>query len=155
MKAEESIKLDLMKKFAIAEDKIRVTRARRLFVELAHADFEKVFVYAKDTLKFGHLVSITGFDEADKLAFMYHMAHDNGVVLNLRFSVSKESPVIHSMTKYFPGADIYERELVDLFGAKVEGLAEGNRYPLTDEWPRNEHPLLKDWKPADKKERAA
>jgi len=36
---------------------------------------------------------------------------------------------------------------MDLFGAKVEGLPEGPRYPLPDDWPKNQFPLRKDWKP--------
>jgi len=154
MSAEETVKLSLMKKFGIADDKIRIPRPRRLFLETSQADFEKIFAFAKDELKFPHLVSITGFDDPQGLSFMYHLAADNGVILNIRFTVPKENPVIHSVTAYFPGADIYERELVDLFGAKVEGLAKGNRYPLTDDWPQGEHPLRKDWKPGQK-ERAA
>ena len=42
---------------------------------------------------------------------------------------------------------IYERELVDLLGARVEGLVPGVRYPLPEGWPEGDHPLLKDWKP--------
>ena len=154
MTAEENIKQDLIKKFGIADDAIRVARARRIFVELAQHDFEKVFAYAKEKMNFNHLVSITGFDEPQRLAFMYHLAQDSGIILNLRIGVEKENPVIRTVTGYFPGADIYERELVDLFGARVEGLTAGNRYPLTDEWPKGQHPLRKDWKPAAKKERA-
>jgi Ni,Fe-hydrogenase III component G len=29
----------------------------------------------------------------------------------------------------------------------VEGLPAGNRYPLTDDWPADQFPLRKDWKP--------
>jgi Ni,Fe-hydrogenase III component G len=47
----------------------------------------------------------------------------------------------------FVGAEIYERELVDLLGVKVEGLPSGNRYPLMDDWPKDQFPLRKDWKP--------
>ena len=39
-----------------------------------------------------------------------------------------------------------ERELMDLLGAKVEGLPAGKRYPLSDDWPTDEYPLRKDWK---------
>ena len=46
----------------------------------------------------------------------------------------------------FPAAEIYERELIDLLGAKVAGLPEGKRYPLPDDWPAGEYPLRKDWK---------
>jgi Ni,Fe-hydrogenase III component G len=50
------------------------------------------------------------------------------------------------VTDRFPSAHIYERELIDLLGAKVEGLPPGNRYPLTDDWPKDQYPLRKDWK---------
>ena len=50
------------------------------------------------------------------------------------------------MSDRFPAAHIYERELVDLLGAKVEGLPPGNRYPLPDDWPEVQYPLRKDWK---------
>jgi NADH:ubiquinone oxidoreductase subunit C len=155
MSIEENIKQALNKKFGFPEDAVRIPRPRRIFLELPVADFEKVFVFAKDELKFGHLVSITGFDEPEKLAFMYHCAQDNGIMLNIKISVDKSRPVIKSVTPYFLGADIYERELVDLFGAKVEGLTTGNRYPLTDDWPAGEYPLRKDWKASEPKGRAA
>jgi Ni,Fe-hydrogenase III component G len=53
---------------------------------------------------------------------------------------------IRTITSYFPGADIYERELEDLLGARIEGLVPGVRYPLPEDWPEGDHPLLKDWK---------
>jgi hypothetical protein len=30
----------------------------------------------------------------------------------------------------------------------VEGLVPGVRYPLPEDWPQGDHPLLKDWKQA-------
>jgi membrane-bound hydrogenase subunit beta len=144
--AEEQIKQQLADKFGLAADAIRIPRPRRLFMELAQAEFEKAFVFAKEELKFTHLVSITGLDEQSRLVFIYHMAQDSGIVLNIRTGVNKDNPVFKTVTKYFPGAEIYERELVDLFGATAEGLPEGNRYPLTDDWPAGQYPLRKDWK---------
>jgi Ni,Fe-hydrogenase III component G len=58
----------------------------------------------------------------------------------------KSNPVIKTITNYFPAAHIYERELEDMFGAKVEGLTPGHRYPLPDGWPVGQYPLRKDWK---------
>jgi Ni,Fe-hydrogenase III component G len=42
---------------------------------------------------------------------------------------------------------------MDLLGIKVEGLPEGRRYPLPDNWPQGQYPLRKDWDPSvlDKK----
>lgn len=147
MPSVENVKEELLKHFSYLEGKINIPRQRRISLEVELSNFKQVFEYAKNELKFSHLVSITGLDEQDSLSFIYHMAHDSGIVLNLKTSVSKENPRIESVIKYFSCAEIYERELVDLFGAKVEGLPEGNRYPLTDDWPTNQFPLRKDWKP--------
>jgi NADH-quinone oxidoreductase subunit C len=147
MSEEKKIKDELMKKFKFSEQEIIIPRTRRIFFNVELANFEEVFIFAAQELKFAHLVSITGFDEQDRLGFMYHLAKDNGIILNIKTSVSKDNPVIKTVTKYFPGAEIYERELIDLFGAKIEGLPAGNRYPLTDDWPTDQFPLRKDWKP--------
>ena len=68
-------------------------------------------------------------------------------MLNLKLAVPKAKPVIKTVSGLFPGCVIYERELVDLLGAEVEGLPPGERYPLPDNWPAGQYPLRKDWKP--------
>lgn len=137
----------LIKKFPAMEGKIRVRRARRLTAETDQAGFEEIFAYAQKMLGFTSLCTITGLDEGQTLGLIYHITRTDGIVLNLKFSVPKDKPVIKSMIKYFPISDIYEREIADLLGVQVEGLPEGNRYPLPEDWPRDEYPLRKDWKP--------
>jgi len=149
---EEDIKQKLTSKFAYLEGNARVTRPRRIFLEAGAENFSEIFDYLVKQLNFTHLCTITGLDEQDKLSFIYHLAGESGVLVNLKTSVPKENPVLKSVIPYFAGAEIYERELVDLFGAKVEGLPAGNRYPLTDDWPVGQFPLRKDWKPAADKE---
>ncbi|MCX5706815.1 MAG: NADH-quinone oxidoreductase subunit C [Candidatus Omnitrophica bacterium] len=146
MNKEESIKEDLLKKFSYLDGTFNIVRARRISITVGLENFNEVFVYIAKQMHFGHLCTITGLDEGERLGFIYHLADESGCVINLKTSVSKDNPVIKTVTGYFPGAEIYERELVDLFGAKVEGLSEGNRYPLTDDWPLEQFPLRKDWK---------
>jgi len=146
MTVEEDIKQALVKKFNYLEPSIRIPRPRRIFLEVNRENFQVVFEYIAKELKFSHLCTITGLDENENLSFIYHLVQDPGVLINLKVSVPKDDPVIKSVISIFPGAEIYERELIDLFGAKVEGLPEGNRYPLTDDWPKGEFPLRKDWR---------
>ncbi len=146
MTVEEDIKQALVKKFNYLEPSIRIPRQRRIFLEVNRENFQIVFEYIAKELKFSHLCTITGLDENENLSFIYHLVQDPGVLINLKVSVPKDNPVIKSVISIFPGAEIYERELIDLFGAKVEGLPEGNRYPLTDDWPKEEFPLRKDWR---------
>ena len=147
MSQEERITEELKNKFPFLEGNISIPRPRRISLEVAYSNFNEVFEYALTQFKFSHLCTITGLDEQDKLGFVYHLAGDSGIILNLKTSVQKENPVIKTVREYFPGAEIYERELMDLLGAKVEGLPPGSRYPLPDDWPTDQFPLRKDWKP--------
>ncbi len=154
MSEEDNIKSQLTEKFEFLSDKITVKRARRIFAEIPLANFSEVFDYTVKQLNFPILATITGLDEGATLGFIYHLARENGIVLNLHTTAPKDKPVIKTVTGYFPAADAYERELVDLLGAQVEGLPAGNRYPLPDGWPVNQFPLRKDWNAEmlDKKE---
>ncbi len=146
MSQEENIKKNLIDKFKYLENSIRTPRPRRIFLDVDLKNFAEVFDYAVKQLNFTHLCAITGLDEQDKLGFIYHLAQTPGLILNLKTTAPKDGPAIKTVMPYFPNAEIYERELVDLFGAKVEGLPSGNRYPLTNDWPKDQYPLRKDWR---------
>lgn len=145
---EEKIVQDLCAKFNFLRNQIKVARFRRIFLETTEEHFPQVFDFCVENLNFKHLCTITGLDDALKLGVIYHLSCDSGIVLNLKVSVSKERPVLKTVMSHFLCAEIYERELADLFGFKIEGLPDGNRYPLTDDWPKDEFPLRKDWKPS-------
>jgi len=143
---KEEILQNLVKKFSFLEGKIRAPRARRIIIDDITANFEEVFNYATRDLEFSILLTITGLDEGQRLTIIYHVARVDGNILSIKISAPKEDPVIKTIIPKFFSADIYERELVDLLGVRVEGLPEGNRYPLSDDWPKGEYPLRKDWK---------
>jgi len=147
MANEEAIKKELTDKFPFLADKIVIKRERRLFADVGQDHFREVFEHAAKKMDFVHLCIITGLDDGDNLLFIYHMARMDGTVLNVKTTAPKSNPVIKTITDIFPGGVIYERELVDLLGAKVEGLPPGKRYPLPDDWPANQYPLRKDWNP--------
>jgi NADH-quinone oxidoreductase subunit C len=145
MVTEESVKESLVSKFSYLLSAIKIVRPGRISIEVDLDNFMPVFAYLNRELNFDHLCTITGLDEDEYLAFIYHLTGPFKVLVNLKTRAPKSNPAIKTVMPYFPGAEIYERELVDLFGAKVEGLPEGNRYPLTDDWPKGEFPLRKDW----------
>lgn len=152
MTEEERIKQDLSARFGLPEESVRIQRSRRLYLEVDYGTFSGIFDYAVKQLNFSHLCTITGLDEGESLAFIYHLSGDSGILLNLKTNVPKSNPELKTVTPYFKGAEIYEREVADLLGAKIQGLPAGNRYPLTDEWPLGEFPLRKDWKPKSENE---
>ena len=145
MKLEEDIKQQLIKKFAYLEGKVNIQRPRRIYAQVDPVNFEEVFLFAARQLNFSHLQTITGLDEQENIGIIYHLAQKE-ILLNIKISVPKNNPILKSIIGYFPSAEIYERELVDLLGVKVQGLPEGFRYPLTDDWPKGQFPLRKDWK---------
>ena len=158
MSSEERISQDLIKTFDFLEGQVYVQRPRRLFVNVPAEHFRRVFDHLVGKAGFTILCTITGLDQGTTLGALYHLAQESGTVLTLATAVPKEAPVIHTVTSTFPAADAYEREMVDLLGMQVEGLAPGNRYPLPDGWPTGQYPLRKDWKaptaayPVEKKE---
>jgi Ni,Fe-hydrogenase III component G len=144
---EQNIQSKLESKFSFLKDKVKIKRERRLFVEVEKlSDFRSVFDFAVKDLDFKRICMITGLDEGENFAAIYHLATFSGLILDLKTYVPKSNPVIRSVMDTFPGAELYERELVDMFGFKVEGLPEGSRYPLPDDWPDGQYPLRKDWK---------
>ncbi len=147
MTKEEDIKQDLVKKFNIQDDKIHIVRDRRISLTIDQSSFNKVLEYIYKELQFVYLCMITGLDEGESLSFIYELSQSNGAMLSLKTSVPKANPVLKTVTPYFSCADAYERELIDLLGAQVEGLPAGHRYPLTDDWPQGQFPLRKDWTP--------
>ena len=146
MAREEDVKQSLIKQFNLPEETIRIPRPRRIFLEIDREKFKEVFDFAVKELKFAILLTITGLDEQDRFSIIYHLAQESGAILNIKTSIPRDNPTLKTITPDFSNADIYERELADLFGIKVEGLPPGNRYPLPDTWPENQYPLRKDWK---------
>jgi membrane-bound hydrogenase subunit beta len=146
MTPEETLKTELAARFPYLADKVRVQRARRLWVEVEQDHFAEVFGALYRDFGFTMLPSMTGLDLGERLGLVYHLAQPTGMVLNVQTSVPKDKPVIQTVSGTFPAADAYEREVCDLLGFQVQGLGEGPRYPLPDDWPAGQYPLRKDWK---------
>ena len=147
MTQEEKIQQDLIAKFADIKDTQIIKRDRRMFLDVPQEKFSEIFRYLVKDMQFSFLSAITGMDEGNSIAVIYHLTREGRIILSLRIRTSRDNPVIETVTDYFPSADAYERELMDLLGVQVEGLADGHRYPLPDVWPRRDYPLRKDWKP--------
>lgn len=130
---------------------VSVPRERRVVAEIAPLKLVESIRMLKE-MGMNNIGTITGLDLGDRFELIYHLSNDDGVLLNLKTFIARENPRIPSVTAVFPGVFFYERELMDLFGILVEGIPEGRRYPLPDDWPEGEYPLRKDWKglPADK-----
>jgi len=144
---EEAIKQELINKFPYLQEAITIKRKGRIFAQVPADKFDAVFAYAVKEMRFAALSAITGLDRGDGVfEVIYHLNQEGRILLNLCVGLEKDKLAVNTVTAYCPSADIYERELEDLLGIKVNGLAAGYRYPLTDDWPQGEYPLRKDWK---------
>ena len=147
MANETAIQEQLQQQFPYMKDKIRIARERRLFADVPVANLAEVFDHLVRRMDFSILCTITGLDLGASLGVIYHLARPSGEVFNLSTSVDKAAPTLQTVISYFPAAEAYERELVDLLGMQVQGLPPGTRYPLNDDWPVGQYPLRKDWTP--------
>ena len=145
MTEEQAIQAELVAKFPFLDAHIRVARARRVFAEAPAGQAGEVLGHLQDRMQFSILCAMTGLDLGATLGVIYHLARPSGIVLNLATALPKEKPILQSVTARFPAAACYERELADLLGFQVQGMPEGPRYPLPDNWPAGQYPLRKDW----------
>jgi Ni,Fe-hydrogenase III component G len=142
---EDQIKQSLISQFSYLADALKIQRPRRMWAEVALENFRAVFEYLVNQLGFTAISTITGLDEGENFGIIYHLNRDGAIVFSLKTTVPKTNPIIQSIIQIFPAAEIYEREMIDLLGIQVAGLPEGQRYPLPDNWPPDQHPLRKDW----------
>jgi NADH:ubiquinone oxidoreductase subunit C len=127
---------------------IKVQSRRRVFVDVARADFKAVMEWLVTERGFTHVITMTGIDVGHEMEVIYHLAH-GALVLSLRVRVSKEDPTVPSIVDLVPGAAFYEREVHDLFGVSFEGNQDLSPLVLPDDWPREIHPLRREW-PAER-----
>lgn len=147
MNKDENLVSALTQKFPALSDKCVMVRPRRITVTVDRNQALEVFRYLHSEHGFDFVSTITGLDSGENLEFIYHINNSDGILVNVKVFAPKSDPVIKSTLEIYPGAIFYERELEGMLGAKVDGLPEGRHYPLPDDWPQDEHPLLKDWKP--------
>ncbi len=147
MAGEEKVQQQLVNRFPELSGSIRIARSRRIFVDVSDQRFLDVLDYVRGELGFPILCLIVGLDEGENFGIIYILASGDGTLASLTRRIPRDEPVICSIYDRMPNSEIYERELVDLFGIHVTGLPDGSRYPLPDDWPEGQFPLRKDWTP--------
>jgi len=100
--------------------------------------------------RLGYLSAIVGMDlgvDADELEVLYHFC-PGGAVITLRVRIPRQNAVLPSLCEIIPSAEVYERELREMFGVEITGLHNAQRLYLPDDWPTGIYPLRKDFDPA-------
>ena len=115
----------------------------------AETDRERYLEILRDLSARGvqHVVAISGVDLGGQIAVTYHIDCGGGTLLSLKLKLDERAPTLRTVTDIFPGVVLYERELIDMLGVKVEGHPDPRRLFLPDDWPAEEYPLRRGWKP--------
>jgi Ni,Fe-hydrogenase III component G len=118
----------------------------RLDVSLLSPDDLVPMTVALRVQRLGYLAAITGLDpgpESEELEVLYHFCAGQAVI-TLRVSIPRAGGAVATLSEVIPSAEVYERELSEMFGVAVTGLRKPQHLYLPDDWPEGVYPLLKD-----------
>jgi NADH:ubiquinone oxidoreductase subunit C len=93
------------------------------------------------------LVTMSTADNGTTFEILYHLTGPHRSVISVCTEIPRERPEIETTSDILLPAGIYERQIHDLFGIVFLGNKDLKRIILNEEWPENEYPLRKDWKP--------
>ena len=100
-----------------------------------------------DSTSFNFLADVTCVDwypSEPRFEVVYSLlSHKNKQRIRIKVSLSGEDTVVDSLTELWPGADMFEREVFDLFGIRFQGHPYLRRIMMPDDWKG--HPLRKDY----------
>ena len=67
---------------------------------------------------------------------LHYIFDRKGEVMELVYEIPKDDPVIESISKDYPVASGYEREIKDFFGVHFHGLIADEKMFLPDSWDK-------------------
>ena len=110
----------------------------------------EVATQLRDKYGFDHLSSVTGVDyyPEERMEVVYHVFNTTGgPVLCFKVQLERKDPIeTPSLVSVYPGAELQEREIWDLFGIVFTGHPDLRRILMWEGFAG--HPLRKDWKEA-------
>jgi membrane-bound hydrogenase subunit beta len=132
-----------MKEFGTVEQ----VRKNRIRVTTTPDRIHDAITTSQAMLGFDRLITISSVDNGETLELLYHLIGPLRVIMSLSVSLPRVRPEISTVSGILLSAAIYERQIHDLFGIVFEGHPDLKKLMLNEDWPDNEYPLRKDWKP--------
>jgi NADH-quinone oxidoreductase subunit C/D len=105
--------------------------------------------YLRDEVGYDHLSSVTGVDYLPDgiMEVVYHTFQTTGgPILTFKTQAPRENPVVPSLVPVYPGAELQEREVYDMYGIRFEGHPDLRRILMWEGF--DGYPLRKDWREA-------
>jgi NADH:ubiquinone oxidoreductase subunit C len=135
--------IERMKEFGTVEQ----VRKNRVRVKTVPGRLHDAITTSQAVLLFDRLVTISTIDNGESFELLYHLIGPHRTIISLSISLPRDAPVTPTVSDILPPAGIYERQIHDLFGIMFAGHPDLKKLMLNEDWPENEHPLRKDWKP--------
>jgi NADH:ubiquinone oxidoreductase subunit C len=132
-----------MKEFGTVEQ----VRKNRIRVKTVPGRVHDAITTGQAMLGFDRLITISTVDNGGTFELLYHLIGPHRIIISLAIDLPRDQPVTHTVSDLLPPAGIYERQIHDLFGITFEGHPDLKKVILNEDWPDNEYPLRKDWKP--------
>ncbi len=128
-------------------ENVETSRDKNGLNVICKGDHLEVFNVLVEKYTDWHLTTITCVDDLENKKFdlIYHLLLEYILPVNVVIYVDREKAELDSVTKILPAANIYEREIFDLFGIKFKGHPFLKRLLLHDNWPDGQYPLRKDF----------
>ncbi|WP_370575509.1 NADH-quinone oxidoreductase subunit C [Methanomethylovorans sp.] len=70
---------------------------------------------------------------------------DTFIIVQINIETDLEKPQFQSITHKIPAANLYEREIQDMFGLIAKGHPDPRRLIMFEDWPHGQYPLRKDF----------
>jgi NADH:ubiquinone oxidoreductase subunit C len=135
--------IERVKEFGVAEQ----VRKNRIRVKTVPGKLHDAITTVQAVLGFDRLITISTVDHGQTFELLYHLIGPDRIILSLATDLPRDRPVTQTISDLLPPAGIYERQIHDLFGIMFTGHPDLKKVILNEDWPDNEYPLRKDWKP--------
>lgn len=132
-----------MKEFGTVEQ----VQKSRVSITTVPGRLHDAITTSQAVLLFDRLLAISTADKGETFELLYHLIGPHRSIISLSIHLPRDQPVTPTVSDLLPSAGIYERQIHDLFGIVFEGHPDLKKLMLNEDWPENEHPLRKDWKP--------
>lgn len=124
-----------------------MVRADRIRITIEPDRMRDAIMAAQEQLACERLLAISTVDNTETLELIYHLIGLHRTIISLATRLPRQLPEIGTVSDLLPPAEIYERQVHDLFGITFSGHPGLKRLMLNEDWPEGEYPLRKDWKP--------
>lgn len=134
---------ETMKAFGTV-DQVRKNRIR---IKTTPGKLHDAITTSQAILGFDRLITISTVDNGGTFELLYHLFGPHRIIISWSIDIPRDQPVTPTVSDLLPPAGIYERQIHDLFGITFDGHPDLKKIILNEDWPANEFPLRKDWKP--------